>query len=193
MLFAISFGLAPVPVHGQYGLGGFVNLDILQPTAGREALSRESIQHVANIVELIEAELSVDIANTDAADNNQQFQQYILSHGLIRLAHRVGISVRPAEPETMIALGEVKDYEPEKEKYYYTGRDTTILNQFANEQANLFHVSQSNPRRKLQVKFLNEITRLKQVPDEIRIEKIPATELTIEEAMFLCEIAWCTA
>lgn len=188
LAFRNFFGLAPVPVHGQYGLGGFVNLNILQPTAGREALSRESIQYVANLVELIEAEASVDIANTDAADNNQQFQQYILSHDLIRLAHRVRISVRPAEPETMIALGEVKDYEPEKEKYYYAGRDTTILNQFANEQANLFHVSQSNPRRSLQVNFLDEIARLRQVPDEIRIDRIPATELTLEEAMFLVRL-----
>lgn len=188
LAFRNSFGLAPVPVSGYYGLGGFVNLDILQPTAGREALSRESIQHVANMVELIEAEASVDIADTDVADSNQQFQQYILSHNLTHLAHRVGISVRPSETETMIELGKVKDYEPEKDKHYYTGRDATILNQFANEQANLFHVSQTNPRRALQVNFLNEITKLQQVPDETRVDRIPATELTLEEAMFLVRL-----
>ena len=44
--FRNFFGLAPIPVSGHYGLGGFVNLDILHPTAGREALSRESIQVV---------------------------------------------------------------------------------------------------------------------------------------------------
>ena len=32
------FGLAPIPVSGNYQLGGFANLSILQPTAGREAL-----------------------------------------------------------------------------------------------------------------------------------------------------------
>ena len=42
------FGLAPVPVSGHYRLGGYVNLDILHPTAGREALSRDSIQHISN-------------------------------------------------------------------------------------------------------------------------------------------------
>ena len=188
LAFRNSFGLAPVPVPGYYGLGGFVNLDILQPTAGREALSRESIQHVANLVGLIEAEASADIANTYAADNNQQFQRYILNHGLIQLAYKVRISVRPAEPGTMIALGDVKKYEPEKEKYYYTGTDTTILSQFASEQANLFHVSQANPRRNLQVRFLDGITRLNQIPDEIRIDRIPATELTLEEAMFLVRL-----
>lgn len=188
LAFRNFFGLAPVPIPGHYGLGGFVNLDTLNPTAGREALTRESIQHVANLVGLIEAEASVDLADTEAADNNQQFQEYILSHGLIHLAREVGISVRPAETEKMIALGQVKDYEPKKDNHYYTGRDPTILNQFASEQANLFHVSQTNPRRNLQVRFLNEIVGLNQVPDTVRVERISPTELTLEEAMFLLRL-----
>ena len=131
---------------------------------------------------------SEDIAGSDTADNNQQFQQYILSHGLIHLAHKVGISVRPAKNETMIALGEVKEYESGKTKHYYTATDPTILNQFANEQANLFHVSQANPRRALQIKFLNKITGLNQVPDQVIVKTIPATDLTLEEAMFLVRL-----
>ena len=184
--FRNFFGLAPVPVSGHYELGGFVNLDILQPTAGREALSRESIQYVANLVGLIESEASVDIAETDAADNNQQFQQYILSHGRIDLARNVTISVRPAE--TTVLLGEVKDYESGKAKHYYTGTDATILNRFANEQANLFHVSQANPRRKLQIQFLKQHSKLEQVPEQTIIDRIPQTELTFEEAMFLVRL-----
>jgi len=78
--FRNLFGLAPIPVSGVYEFGGFVNLNILHPTAGREALSRESIQHVANLVSLLETEASKDLAETPAADQNQQFQQYILSH-----------------------------------------------------------------------------------------------------------------
>ena len=184
--FRNLFGLAPIPVSGQYGLGGFVNLDILHPTAGREALSRASIQHVANLVELIEAEASVDIAGSDAADGNQQFQQYILAHGLITLAHKVKISVRPAE--VMVALGDINEYEPSKTKHFYDGQDSTILKRFANEKTNLFHVSQANPRRKLQLRFLNQIVQLEQVPEKTIVDKISATQLTIEEAMFLVRL-----
>ncbi len=181
--FRNLFGLAPIPVSGHYALGGFVNLDILQPTAGREALSRESIQHVANLVDLVEAEASADIAKTAAADSNQQFQQYILAHGLTSLAHKVKISVLPAG--TMVALGEIRTHEQHKTKHFYSGRDTTILNQFANEQANLFHVSQTNPRRELQLRFMTEIARLTQVPDKMIVDRIPPTQLSFEEAMFL--------
>ncbi len=184
--FRNMFGLAPIPVSGQYGLGGFVNLDILHPTAGREALSRESIQQVANLVELIEAESSIDIAGTDAADGNQQFQNYILAHGLIDLARNVGISVRPAE--RMVPLGDVQSYEPEKPKHFYVGQDATILQRFASEQANLFHVSQANPRRKLQLRYLTQIAKLEQVPEQTLVDRIAQRELTFEEAMFLVRL-----
>lgn len=184
--FRNLFGLAPIPVSGQYGLGGFVNLDILHPTAGREALSRESIQQVGALVEMIEAEASADIAKTDAADGNQQFQTYILAHGLTVLAEKVKIAVRPAE--TSIPLGDVATYEPHKDKHYYAGQDTTILNRFASDQANLFHVSQSNPRRKLQLHFLTQIAKLEQVPQHTIVERIPQRESTLEEAMLLVRL-----
>ena len=184
--FRNLFGLAPIRVSGHYGLGGFVNLDILHPTAGREALSRESIQHVANLVELIEAEASADIAGTTAADGNQQFQQYILSHGLIALAQNVKISTLPAEE--MVALGDVQTYEPDKAKHFYVGQDATILKRFASDQANLFHVSQANPRRNLQLQFLTQIANLEQVPEHTIVDRIPGRDLTFEEVMFLVRV-----
>ena len=184
--FRNLFGLAPIPISGHYGLGGFVNLDILHPTAGREALSRESIQHVAKVVELIEAEASTDIAGTDAADSNQQFQQYILSHGQFALAHKVRISALPAD--AMIPLGEVQTYGPDKSKHFYVGKDSTILKRFGTDQANLFHVSQANPRRKLQLSYLTQIANLEQVPEHIIVDRIAATQLTFEEAMFLVRL-----
>ena len=180
------FGLAPAPVPTNYGLAGFVNLDILKPTAGREALSRDSIQHVATLVALVEAEVSVDLANTSAADNNQQFQQYILSKNLIRLARKVSISVQPSSD--MIALGEVSDYELEKTKQYYAGKDAAVLSRYANERANLFHVSQTNPRRNLQLRFLSQFTDVQEVPEEPLVDRVPQTELTLEEAMFLISV-----
>lgn len=185
--FRNLFGLAPIPVSGVYEFGGFVNLNILHPTAGREALSRESIQNVASLVSLMEAETSKDLAETRAADQNQQFQQYILSQGLIQLAKNVRITVLPARDEDVM-LGEVKSYEPAKTKHFYTGQDATILQRFASEQANLFHVSQANPRRKLQLRYLREISSVEEVPEKTIVDRIPATQLTMDEAMFLVRL-----
>lgn len=185
--FRNLFGLAPIPVSGLYEFGGFVNLDILQPTAGREALSRDSIQHITHIVAMIEAETSKDLAETPDADNNQQFQQYILSQGLTALAKNVKISVLPGRDRD-VTLGQVKDYEPGKTKHFYSGRDSTVLQRFANEQANLFHVSQTNPRRKLQLRYLRERSSIDEVPEKTIIDLIPPTALTLDEAMFLVRL-----
>ena len=180
------FGLAPIPVTGTYSFGGFVNLNMLHPTAGREALSRESIQHVANLAAMIEDEVSTDIAQRPEADQNQQFQQYILSHGKIDLGGNVKITVLPSRDD--VALASVMDYENAKTKHYYLGRDNTILGRFGNEQANLFHVSQANPRRKLQHRYLSQITKLEQVPEETIVDRIPSSQLAFDEAMFLVRL-----
>lgn len=185
--FRNLFGLAPIPVSGAYEFGGFVNLSILHPTAGREALSRESIQHVADLVSLMEAEASKDLAETGAADQNQQFQQYILSQGLIQLAKNVTITILPPR-EQDVKLGEVKGFEPSKTKHFYIGHDATILQRFTSEQANLFHVSQANPRRKLQLRYLKELSLIEEVPEKTIVDRIPATHLALDEAMFLVRL-----
>ncbi len=185
--FRNLFGLAPIPVSSVYQFGGFVNLNILHPTAGREALSRESIQHVANLTNLIEAEVSEDLAKTSAVDQNQQFQQYILLKGLLPLAKNIKITILPDRDED-VTLGEVKDYEPSKKKHFYTGQDATTLQRFASEQANLFHLSQTNPRRKIQLRYLREISGIEEVPDETIVDLIPHTQLTVDEVRFLVHL-----
>lgn len=184
--FRNFFGLAPIPMSSTYSFGGFVNLNILNPTAGREALTRESIQHVANLVTLLEAEVSKDIAETPGADKNQLFQQYILSRGLTKLAENVNITVLPNRDE--VPLGKVSGYEPSKPKHFYPGRDSTILQRFASEQANLLHLSQTNPRRNLQLGFIQQILQIPEIPEKTIVDRIPATELTLEEAIFLVRL-----
>ena len=182
--FRNLFGLAPIPTSGIYNFGGIVNVDILTPTAGREALSRDSIHFVANLVSLIEAEASKDIAETDSADRNQQFQRYILSRGLISLAKNVQIGVLPGR-NRQVTLGDAKGFEPTKRKLFYSGQDSMIQRRFAGENANLFHISQVNPRRKLQLRFLRNMSTIEEVPERVRVERISQTQLTLEEAMFL--------
>ena len=181
-----SFGLAPVPVSGHYRLGGYVNLNILRPTAGREALSRDSIQHVANLVSYVEIACSMAIAENPAADINISFQRHILANGYIDLAKNVRILVRPAGE--MVPLESINNYEPSKNKHYYTGTDATILSRFASEQSNLFQVSQNNPRRDLQTRFLRKNVQLERVPEDIILDRVPQTDLTIDEAMFLLKL-----
>ncbi len=187
MGFRNLFGLAPIPMSGHYQFGGSVNLNILHPTAGREALSRESIQHVANLVEMIEAEVSNDIADSTSADMNNCFQQYIIAHNRIELAKNVTATVLPRREE--VALGKLKEHEQTKKMHFYAGRDKTILTRFASEQSNLIHVSQTNPRRKLQLQYIQNLLQIPQVPEKAIVDQIPGTQLSIEEAVFLVRVS----
>lgn len=183
--FRNFFGLAPIPVSSQYAFGGFVNLNILHPTAGREALSRESIQQVASFVGMIESEASADIAETQAADANQNFQQYILNQGKTPLAKNVTIPVLPSKDD--VPLGQLKAYEPSKSKLFYAGRDQTVLNRFATETTNLLHLSQANPRRKLQQRYLQTL-QIPEVPEKPIVDRLASTSLSFDEAMLLVRL-----
>ena len=88
----------------------------------------------------------------------------------------------------MVPLADVSEYEPDKSKHYYTGTDQTTLTRFASEGSNLLQVSQNNPRRDLQVRYLTQHTNIDRVPERTIVDKIPATELTLDEAMFIVRL-----
>jgi molecular chaperone HtpG len=181
------FGLAPIPVSGNYQLGGFANLSILQPTAGREALSRDSIVHVHNLVVLTENVITELLAGTEAADKNNAFLQHILSGNRLDLAGRVSIVVQP--DDVGVPLGQVTDFCKDKKSHYYSGNDGAIIRSFSGPDLRLLHVSQSNPRRKLQLLYLTQKLGVPEVPDKATILKVYApNELLREEAAFLARV-----
>ena len=137
------FGLAPIPAIGNYQFGGFANLSFLQPTAGREALSRESIEQVTHLVSLAERAASELLATTTGADKNNAFLQWVMSHGRYDLLGMVSIHVLPENKD--IPLGEINSYIGTRITHYYTGNDQHILSTFANEGAYLLQVAQGKP------------------------------------------------
>lgn len=182
------FGLAPIPAIGSYQFGGFANLSFLQPTAGREALGRESIDQVSRLIGLSEQAASEILAPTPGADKNNAFLQWLLLHGRYDLAGNISIRLLPEEKDVL--LGDVKSYIGTRTSHYYTGNDRHILTTFANEGTYLLHVAQVNPRRKVQLHYLTNILKIQQVPDSAQVTRIYAgTELTYKEASVLLRIA----
>jgi molecular chaperone HtpG len=181
------FGLAPIPAIGSYQLGGFANLSFLQPTAGREALSRESINQVTILVGLAERAASEIIAPTPWADKNNAFLQWLLSHGRYELAGKVSIHVLPEDKD--VPLGDIREYIGAKTTHYYTGTDRHILSTFANETSHLLQVAQAPHRRKVQLHYLTNILKIQQVPDSAQVTNIyKGLDLNVREASVLLRI-----
>ncbi|MEM1224049.1 MAG: ATP-binding protein [Planctomycetota bacterium] len=182
------FGLAAIPVSTVFQLGGIANLSFLTPTAGREALSRESIAHVQQIVNATEQAIAQRYAETDFADRSNVFLTYITRFGRYDLASKVTIEVHPERDA--VALSDVRNHANGRNVYYYTGRDQSLINQFATPQSALLVLSQNNPRRQIQSHYITNTLRISQIPDRATVTKrFSPRELTMAEAALSIRIA----
>jgi molecular chaperone HtpG len=182
------FGLAPIPVSQSYNFGGFINLSILQPTAGREAIGRDSINIINQLLSAVERKVSEGIAPSEIADRNTSFHSYIVNNSRYDLAGNIKINIKPSDES--VALNQIKQYCGDKQIFYYAGHDASILQIFGNENSYLLHLSQSNPRRQIQSYYLNNVLRINQVPDQPQIKRtLSRSELSSSEAAILFKIA----
>jgi molecular chaperone HtpG len=182
-----SFGLAPVPVNSLYSFGGIADLGFLHPTAGREAVSRESIEQVGRIITQVERAVSEIVANTDVADKNNAFMQYVSNTRKVELAHRISIHLWPDDKD--VPLGDVTRFIGARSALQYSGRDQEIIKTFANESAALLQIAQASPRRQVQTMYVTEKLRIPAVPTTAQIIKeFKSTDLTAAEASLLIRL-----
>lgn len=180
------FGLAPVPVSSYFNFGGVVNLTILHPTAGREALSRESIELVSQIIATIESKIAESISNLEIADLNTGFLNYLSAHKKFELAKNLKIVVQPNDERW--SLSEIASTIGGKKVFYYSGRDSSTILQFGNENSYLLLLSQDNPRRRIQLEYIKKLG-VEEVPDKARILKIfEIKELSFPEVTLILRI-----
>lgn len=160
------FGLSPIPCPSAYQFGGFANLSVLQPTAGREAVSRDSIDQVMRLVGLADRAASEHLGQSPSSDRNTAFMQWLVSHGCHNLGKHVTIRVLPDDVD--VPLGELKARIESRVAHYYGGSDPQILQTFSGQGTCLFQIAQGNPRRALQIHWLQQLN-VQQVPDSPRI------------------------
>ena len=90
---------------------------------------------------------------------------------------------------TSIALSLAAEMAAQKTVQYYTGRDPSTIQTFGSVSTPLLCVSQSNPRRNLQLRYLREVAKISEVPDHARVAKeFNGPDLSYEEAIFLVRV-----
>jgi molecular chaperone HtpG len=182
------FGLAPIPVAGSYQFGGFANLPFLQPTAGRDALNRQSIEQASILVTMAEKAASEVLAESSLADRSNALLSWISVSGRYDLAKRISILVHPREEN--VALGDLKAHIGARNAYQYASNDRGIIGTFANEDNFVVQLSPNQPRRKVQQQYLTSVLNMKQVPNSAQILKAySGKELELSEASVLFRIA----
>ena len=180
------FGLAPIPISGFFNFGGVVNLSTLVPTAGREALSRQSIETVSQIINAIETKIAESMSELEVSDLNSGFLNYVASKNNFQLAKNIKIAVQPNDERWN--LGKIAQTVDGKKIYYYSGRDSSTILQFGNENSYLLLLSQDNPRRRIQLEYIKQLD-IEEVPDKaIVLKKFETRDLLFSEVSLVLRI-----
>ena len=169
-----GFGLSTVAVHSRYEWGGVVDLLILKPTAGREALDASSNQLLQQVISSLDAQISPISAKHVESFANDGFLRWIAETRQFSLCGPLEVVSRPTgRPEVLSLLSERSGVK------YYRGRDEAVIQTYATEDEPLIVLSRRAPRRNCELGYLRT-TGVKEVDTTPRLER----ELPISSQSF---------
>lgn len=167
--FRSGFGLATVSVGSAYQFGGIADMLLFQPTAGREALTTDSMQLLQTMISDIDSFASSLIAARPEADSSTPFMQWVAAHHKYDFCRNLKISVSPGE---RICLGEVVLLTADQPLPVYAGSDPAVISSYSSEDRPLLLLAKSNPRRQCELGFLKKYCKTSDVSDSPLVEKI---------------------
>ena len=144
-----GFGLANVTTQSRYRWGGIVDLQLLRPTAGREALDSSSNQLLQRIVSALDHPISQIAAKHPESFSNDGFLHWVVATKRYSLCGDLEIMLRPSgESES---LSSVVDHRGLR---YYSGRDQSVMQTYASDDEPLVVLSRRAPRRQCELGYL---------------------------------------
>lgn len=178
--FRSGFGLAAASVGSYYQFGGVADLLVLEPTAGREAITTDGMQLLQSLVTEVDAYVSVKLSERDECDVSTPFMNWVTAHNRADLCRKLKMSVFPGE---RIPLGEVELRSHAKPMLLYEGNDPGIINLHATEESPLLVLARGNPRRQCEQMFLSQYCHVQQVSDSPVVKgRKTSDQLTFEES-----------
>jgi len=149
--FRSGFGLATASVNSAYQFGGIADLLILEPTAGREAITVDGLQFLQSIMLEIDAFTSITLADRDECDVSTPFMNWVIAHNRYELCGRMKMGVSPGD---RICLNEVTSRSNISPMMLYEGNDQGIIKMHTNDDTPLLLLARNNPRRRCEQNYL---------------------------------------
>ena len=149
-----GFGLANIPLSTSFQLGGLVNLDMLIPTAGREAINRICVDQLQNVISKAESLFAQNIARNPLVDDYTLFFNYVNAHFSLELVDFVTIA-EANNPNSKIPFAAIK--QAVKDYRYYDGTNTDYTKSFIGSEFHVVTVTREYPRRDLQRNVLRNL------------------------------------
>lgn len=178
-----SFGLAPIAVNSVFHLNGIVNLLNLVPTAGREAVSRESSSFVSKLIALADGIVAEEIAKYPIANNSRELHAYIRNFRRYDLAGYIEIPIGKAE--TSIKLKDVQKVIEGKTVYYFKGNNKDTIESLKDNSNMILTFSNDYNRAHIQQQVLVNKS-IPEIKDDVRVTRVyDDLDLTSEEISIL--------
>ena len=159
-----GFSLATTAVTSHFGLGGVANLSSLTPTAGREALTTSSVQFLQTLVTGLERLIAEHLGTLAASDNSTKFMEWVRTHSRFDLCNHITVQMEPGTRyESLETFNQSKS---DRRWNLYSGREQSIIDNFATDEQPLIVLSASRPRRDCQEGYLQKHSNVALVSDQ---------------------------
>ena len=160
--FRSGFGLATTSVGSMYGFGGVADFLSLQPTAGREALTTESMQFLQNIVARVDEFVSLRLAQRPESNASAPFVAWAARRGRFDLCSNLRVRI---EPGGTLTLHEVKGQSEQAPVLVYSGTDSATV-QHASEDQPIVMLTRGSPRRNCEINYLRQYCKIEELSNE---------------------------
>lgn len=162
--FRTGFALASSAAQSHFGLGGVANLSSLTPTAGREALTTQSVQFLQNLVTGLERLIGERLGSLAVSDNSTRFMEWARRNNRFDLCGHISVQIEPSgryQPLESLHRGA-----NDRTWNLYGGREQTIVDSFATNEQPLVVLSANQPRKGCQEGYLRNYANVIPVPDQ---------------------------
>ena len=179
-----GFGLANINLVTNFNMSGVMDFSFLEPTAGREAISRESTRTAQVLLQDIEEFWASVIATSTIADNYRDFLYYLQNHFSLKNAANVSVRLvnRMKNDIKMSEIEEPKNY------IYYAGQDEATKKSYSSSKSTLLWLHPDNPKRRVQRMCMNALG-IEEIGNKVEVRKVYSfRDLETDEAIILGEI-----
>lgn len=174
--FRSGFGLATVSVGSIYQFGGIADIQGFQPTAGREALTTDSMQLLQSIITDIDNFSSIVLSGRQEADSSTPFMQWVCTHNRYELCGKLKVSMQPGD---RTALEEIKEITKISPMPMYDGTDQTVIASYSTEDKPLLILARNNPRKQCEITYLQRYCKVQAVSNTPLVDRlVPETDWT---------------
>lgn len=174
-----GFGISRVGLASEFYFGGVADFSFLEPTAGRETVSRQTNQYLQQILFAVETEWAKVVSRYEIADTYRDFLVYLNNHFSLELAQKITIGF--GESDILLSTVNSQDYA------FYPGSNQSTRRSLVSSGVKMLFPSQEQPRRSIQLKYLRA-KGLEEKKDEIRVTPIDDNVLSSAEFLLVDDI-----